>query len=77
MYGLSVTASSGIVSVLNLFGAPVMQLSGDFLGLAVVFFVLALIAAVVGARGVAGLSMQIAKILIAVFLILAIISLLL
>lgn len=56
---------------------PVLQLTGDFLSLAILFFVLALVAAVVGAQGVAGVSMQIAKIFVAIFLILAIISLLL
>lgn len=55
----------------------VAQLTGDFLALAVVFFVFALLAALVGARGVAGISMEIARILIAVFIILAIVSLLL
>lgn len=54
-----------------------LQLTGDFIALAVVFFVLALIAAAVGARGVAGISMAIAKWFIIIFVILAIISLLL
>jgi uncharacterized membrane protein YtjA (UPF0391 family) len=49
----------------------------DLIGLAIVFFVLALIAAVLGARGVAGLSMDIAKWLVIIFVILAIISLIL
>lgn len=57
--------------------APLQVFSGDFLYLAVVFFVLALLAAVVGARGVAGVSMEIARILVLVFLVLAILSLLL
>lgn len=77
MTGLTVPANVGVATLANLLNAPVMQFTGDFLELAIVFFVLALIAAVVGARGVAGISMQIAKILVAVFLILAIISLLL
>jgi uncharacterized membrane protein YtjA (UPF0391 family) len=54
-----------------------LQFSGDFLELAVVFFVIALVAAVLGARGVAGLSMTVAKWLVIVFLVLAVISLLL
>jgi uncharacterized membrane protein YtjA (UPF0391 family) len=54
-----------------------LQFGGGFLGLAIVFFVLALVAAVVGARGVAGISMDIARILVFVFLVLAVISLLL
>ncbi|MFO8113844.1 MAG: DUF1328 domain-containing protein [Halorubrum sp.] len=55
----------------------VLQFSGDFLELAIVFFVIALVAAVLGARGVAGLSMTIAKWLVIVFLVLAVVSLLL
>lgn len=50
---------------------------GDFAYLAIVFFVLALIAALVGFRGVAGVSMEVARILIFVFIVLAIVSLLL
>jgi uncharacterized membrane protein YtjA (UPF0391 family) len=49
----------------------------DLIGLAIVFFILALIATVLGARGVAGLSMDIAKWLVIIFIILAIISLIL
>ncbi len=69
-------ASATVGSGIALFNAPVMQFTGDFLWLAIVFFILALVAAVVGARDIAGISMQIAKVLIAVFLILAVISLL-
>ncbi|WP_229394755.1 DUF1328 domain-containing protein [Methanosarcina sp. DH1] len=47
------------------------------IGLAVVFLILALIAYILGARGVAGLSMEIAKWLVIIFIILAIISFLL
>lgn len=54
-----------------------LQFTGGFLQYAIVFFVLALIAAAVGARGVAGISMEIARIFIVVFVILAIVSLLL
>lgn len=54
-----------------------LQFSGDFISLAIVFFVLALVAAVVGAQGVAGVSMAIAKWLIIIFIALAVISLLL
>ena len=54
-----------------------LQFGGDFLWLAIVFFVLAVVAAVVGMRGVAGISMEIARILIIVFIILAVVSLLL
>jgi uncharacterized membrane protein YtjA (UPF0391 family) len=46
------------------------------LELAIGFFVLAIIAGVLGARGVAGLSMEVAKWLVIVFIILAVVSLL-
>ncbi|GAA5063927.1 DUF1328 domain-containing protein [Haladaptatus pallidirubidus] len=42
--------------------------------LAIAFFILAIIAGIFGARGVAGLSMQAAKWLVIVFLVLAILS---
>jgi len=54
-----------------------LQFSGDFLELAVLFFIIAIVAAVLGARGVAGLSMTIAKWLVIIFLVLPVISLLL
>ncbi|WP_226012988.1 DUF1328 domain-containing protein [Halomicrobium salinisoli] len=57
-------------------GVP-LQFSGDFLSLAILFFVLAIIAAVVGARGVAGISMEIAKWLVIIFIVLAVVSLVL
>jgi uncharacterized membrane protein YtjA (UPF0391 family) len=46
----------------------------DLIGLAVAFLILALIAYILGAQGVAGFSMQIARWLIIIFIILAIIS---
>jgi uncharacterized membrane protein YtjA (UPF0391 family) len=45
------------------------------IGLAIFFLILALIAYILGARGIAGFSMEIAKWLIIIFVILAIISL--
>ncbi|WP_336134064.1 DUF1328 family protein [Natronomonas amylolytica] len=54
-----------------------LQFSGDFLQWALVFIVLALVAAAVGARGVAGISMTVAKWFIIIFVALAIISLVL
>lgn len=54
-----------------------LQFGGGFLELAVLFLILALVAAVLGARGVAGISMQIAKWLVILFVVLAIISLVL
>ncbi|MFC6731729.1 MULTISPECIES: DUF1328 family protein [unclassified Haladaptatus] len=56
---------------------PLQAFSGQFLQYALLFFVLAIIASVVGARGIAGITMEIAKIFIAIFLILAIIALIL
>lgn len=41
---------------------------------AIAFFVLALVAFILGATGIAGLSIQIGKLLLVVFLVLAIIS---
>ena len=46
------------------------------LELAIAFFVLAIIAAAVGATGVAGVTMSIAKWLVLIFLVLAVLSLL-
>jgi uncharacterized membrane protein YtjA (UPF0391 family) len=46
----------------------------DLIGLAVVLLILALIAYILGARGIAGFSMEIAKWLVIIFIILAIIS---
>jgi uncharacterized membrane protein YtjA (UPF0391 family) len=72
------TASSTIILAELPFSAIPMQLfSGEFLQLAIVFFVLAIIAAVVGAQGVAGISMEIAKWLVLIFVILAVITLVL
>ncbi|MFB3765035.1 MAG: DUF1328 domain-containing protein [Methanotrichaceae archaeon] len=49
----------------------------DLLTLAIIFFVLAIIAAVLGMWGVAGVSMEVAKWLVIIFVVLAIISILL
>ena len=46
----------------------------DLIGLAVLFLVLALVAFILGAQGIAGLSMDIAKWLVIIFVILAIIT---
>jgi uncharacterized membrane protein YtjA (UPF0391 family) len=46
------------------------------IGLAIFFLILALIAYILGARGIAGFSMEIAKWLIIIFVVLAIISIL-
>jgi uncharacterized membrane protein YtjA (UPF0391 family) len=64
-------------AVATLSPVPLQPFSGEFLELGVLFLVLALVAAVLGARGIAGVSMAIARVFIAVFLVLAIVSLLL
>jgi uncharacterized membrane protein YtjA (UPF0391 family) len=48
----------------------------DLLGLAVVFLLIAFVAYAVGARGIAGFSMEIAKVLIVVFVALFLLALL-
>jgi uncharacterized membrane protein YtjA (UPF0391 family) len=53
------------------------KMVNGLVGLAILFFVLALIFAILGARGIAGMSMSIAKWLVIIFIVLAIISLLL
>jgi uncharacterized membrane protein YtjA (UPF0391 family) len=54
-----------------------LQFSGEFLQYAVVFFVLAVLATLVGARGIAGITMEIARLFVLLFIVLAVISLLL
>ncbi len=51
-----------------------LQFGGGFIELAVLFLILAVVAAVLGASGVAGLSLEIAKWLVVIFVVLAIIS---
>lgn len=63
--------------VIELFLVPLQLFSGEFLQYAIGFFILAILAYLVGARGVAGISMDIARILVLVFLVLAIVSLVL
>ena len=67
---MSITAES---TVHQLMFTP-LQFTGEFLQWAVVFFILAIIAAVLGARGVAGVTMAVAKWFVIIFLVLAIIS---
>lgn len=67
-------AQSGLVT--ELAQIP-MQFGGGLISLAILFLVLALVAAVLGASGVAGLSMDIAKWLVIIFVVLAIVSFLL
>ena len=49
----------------------------DLIYLAVVFLILALVAYILGARGVAGFSMEIAKWLVIIFVVIAIVTFLL
>lgn len=46
----------------------------NFIGLAILFLILAFVAMIFGAKGIAGLSMDIAKWLVIIFIVLAIIS---
>jgi uncharacterized membrane protein YtjA (UPF0391 family) len=70
-------AASASHRVSSVLGDPVpLQFSGEFLELAIIFFVVAVIAAIVGARGVAGISMTVAKWAVIIFLALAVISIL-
>lgn len=63
-----IAPTAPVISVVG----PVLQ--GEFASLAIVFIILALAAYVVGARGIAGITMRIAYILIIIFIILAIVS---
>lgn len=77
MFSHSAVAPQTVLDgVLTVSIAP-LQFGGGFLELAVLFLILAIVAAVLGARGIAGLSMQIAKWLVIIFVVLAIISLVL
>lgn len=64
-------------SLIGVLELPVLQATGDFLWLAIVFFLLAIVAAALGAQGVAGVTMSVAKWFVIIFVILAILSLLL
>ena len=46
----------------------------DLIGLAVLLLILALVAYILGARGIAGFSMEIARWLVIIFVVLAIVS---
>lgn len=73
----STTLPSGWQSVYESTVQIPLQFTGGFLEWAVVFFIIAIVAAIVGARGVAGVSVTIAKWFVIIFLVLAIVSLLL
>jgi uncharacterized membrane protein YtjA (UPF0391 family) len=55
-------------------GPPLQSSSGALLEHVVVFLMLALVAAFAGARGVAGIDMEIARVLVSRFLVLATVS---
>ena len=61
---LTTLASAGLLA---------QALPGGLVGLAVLFFIIAIIAYVLGARGVAGMSAGIGRTLLFVFLVLAVI----
>lgn len=56
---------------------PPMLFSGDFLWAAIVLFVVAIVAGLLGMGNIAGVSMEIAKIFVVIFLVLAVIALIL
>lgn len=58
-------------------GLTPLLAGGSLVELAVLFLVLAVVAAIFGARGIAGLSTSIAKWLVVVFVVLAVVSVLL
>ena len=72
---MSVTMSGTLLALTDQLVEQAVCLQGNFLELAILFFVLAIIAGVLGAGGIAGMSMQVAKILVVVFLVLAVVSL--
>lgn len=77
MANLGMVLAVGLLSGLESVRLAPLQFSGDFIELAVLFIVLAIIAAVLGARGVAGISMTIAKWFIIIFIVLAVLSIIL
>jgi len=58
-------------------GLTATPLQGGFLWFALVFFALAIVAGIVGLQNVAGISMEVARIFVVIFLVVAIVSLLL
>ena len=61
-------------SIVPALSALPLQFGGDFLWLAVVFFVVAIVAAAVGFNGVAGISASAARLFVIVFVVLAVIA---
>ncbi len=75
MIALAAIILNSAVSAVNLTGLVPLQFGGGFIELAILFFILAVVAAVVGASGVAGVSMTIAKWFVIIFVVLAVVSL--
>lgn len=61
----------------SMLAQPLALGGGGLIELAILFLILAVVAAVLGAKGVAGLSMTIAKWLVIIFVVLAIVAFLL
>lgn len=69
--GLKHAVLDGAMTVQTL---PLQQFGGDLIELAIIFLILAVVAAVLGAGGIAGLSMNIAKWLVIIFVALAVVT---
>ncbi|MCH7661719.1 MAG: DUF1328 domain-containing protein [Euryarchaeota archaeon] len=72
---MSVALSGTLLALTDQLVEQAVFLQGSFIELAILFFILAIVAGVLGAGGIAGMSMRIAKILVVVFLVLAVVSL--
>jgi len=72
---LAAVLLNSAVSAVNLTELVPLQFGEGFIELAILFFILAIVAAVVGASGVAGISMTIAKWFVIIFIVLAVVSL--
>lgn len=70
----SMTLSNSVGDVSAIVESVPLQFGGGFIELAILFLILAVVAAVLGASGIAGLSVEIAKWLVIIFVVLAIIS---
>lgn len=79
MHPSSHLASSRLVSPDGIASVQLhpLQFGGGLVELAILFLILALVAGFLGARGIAGLSWDIAKWIVIIFVVLAIISFLL
>lgn len=74
--GLTIS-TVGPATLTELLSPMPLVFSGEFLEWAVVFFVIAIVAAVLGAQGIAGVTMAVAKWFVIIFLVLAIVSIVL